>query len=103
MRVLAQISSSHPHEDPAVQSVLSDLWNRPYLRAGLAVLAIWVTGMLLIRIWLVHKERTLACKIGWSFVVCLPAIGWLLYFGLSKVPKPHGDNPPVNPSAFSHL
>ncbi len=78
---------------PMMDRLIESFFSLPYVRACLTTLACLVTAMLLVRIWTVHRDRSLLAKIGWSLVVCVPLVGWVLYGGLAATPLPHRSRP----------
>lgn len=49
----------------------------------------WVSGYLILRIWMVHRAAPTVKKWMWSLVLLVPLFGWLAYGGLFVVPNVH--------------
>jgi hypothetical protein len=80
-----------PHGDLTMQRLLEAFLDLSYIRVLLIVLSFFITAMLLIHLWSTQRDRSVLGKIGWSLVVCVPLVGWVLYGGLAAMPKPHGE------------
>lgn len=93
MAIYVPPDAQQPHFNPVVDSAFESLLQIPLVRDSLVIVAMGVTLLLLVRIWSVHRDRSVLGKIGWSLVVCLPLVGWVLYWGLATVPTPHRDRP----------
>src|SRR4051812_42068863 len=92
--MLSLVSAGRSNSSPEWERLLNDVFeNSSVVRNAVAIVAMGVTVLLLVRIWTVHTDRGLLGKIGWSLVVCVPLVGWVLYGGLVTVPKSHRDYP----------
>jgi hypothetical protein len=61
----------------------------------------WLSLSLIACLWLKHRSDPLYKKILWSFVLCVPFFGWLLY-GAFYTPLSENDvKAPVNRDAFN--
>jgi hypothetical protein len=45
----------------------------------IGLFCMWLSLSLVIRLWLVHKQDSFPKRLLWSFVLCVPFFGWLLY------------------------
>jgi Phospholipase_D-nuclease N-terminal len=69
----------------------SSFW---YSQIGTAILVIcWLSSLyLVLRLWFVRHADPASRKIFWSVVLLLlPVLGWILYAGFYKAPKPVGN------------
>jgi|GEM_PF-3675112 len=75
-------------EEPALDP-LRWLATQPMLCLALGGVCFWVSGYLMLRIWIVHRTASTLKKWVWSLVVLIPLFGWLAYGGLFVVPDVH--------------
>jgi len=45
----------------------------------LIVFCAWLSLSLIVRLWLKHRNDPFLKRLGWSFILCVPFFGWLLY------------------------
>ena len=52
----------------------------------LQILWLVISGLCVFQIWFAGDRRGIGQKALWSFVVCIPIAGWILFAGLYQVP-----------------
>jgi hypothetical protein len=55
----------------------------PYLFPAFATLfCVWISLSLMTHMWVEHRRDSVLKKLAWSFILCVPFIGWLFYCGM---------------------
>jgi hypothetical protein len=71
-----------------------------HIFAGVLILFwLWISLSLIIRLWLKHGSDPLRKRLLWSFVLCIPFFGWLLYGAFYTPLRENDVKAPVNPDA----
>ena len=51
-----------------------------------ATVAGLISAALILSLWVRHRRDTILKRLGWSLVLLVPVIGWVLYGGLYRPP-----------------
>jgi hypothetical protein len=76
------------------------LAQHPAVTFAVGVLSIWVSALLMMRMWVLHRRARVSKKVLWSIVLMIPLFGWLLYGGLFEAPSPSDSPCPPNQDAM---
>ncbi len=68
--------------------------------AALILFWLWVSLSLIIRLWLRHRSDPLRKRLLWSFVLCIPFFGWLLYGAFYTPLRENDVKAPLNSEAL---
>ena len=49
-------------------------------------ISLWISLVLILRLWRQSPYLNLGRRITWSLVLCVPLLGWLIYGGCFRVP-----------------
>ncbi len=63
----------------------------PLILAGLAV---WISSILVVWIWVKHRDVSTPRKLLWTLVVMIPPLGWMLFWGFFRPPGRTGYETP---------
>jgi len=58
----------------------------PRATVWICALCLWISVVLILRVWLVHRRTQLGKKVIWSLILLVPLFGWIAYAGFFSMP-----------------